>query len=229
MLEVGARFVLGALFVLWLEYLRRPRLRMSIEPRPIDSRYGDDAPARNVRTVRVILNNRPIFRLFKWMVRAPAQQCRASITFHHLDGQDVFSRSMNGRWSNSPQPVLSDILDLTGKRIMRLLNPNDLLLISRIDVHAGDGQPLDIAIRADDDTECYGWNNEAYFSTPNWRNPLWRLPANRYIVRVSVEASGQNRIDYFRLINDVPRSDFRLEPVTRSDINAVKAKKSGLR
>ena len=40
------------------------------------------------------------------MVRAPALQCRAAITFHHLDDeQDIFGRAMEGRWASSPEPV----------------------------------------------------------------------------------------------------------------------------
>src|SRR6266478_251782 len=149
MLEVGASVILGALFVLWLEYLRRPRLHILIEPQPVDSVYAGAQPARQVRTVRVVLHNRPMIWLVKWMVRAPAQQCRASITFHHTDGQDVFGRSMSGRWANSAQPVLSDIVDLTGTIILKIVNHNELSLLSRIDVYAGEEQPLDIAIRAD--------------------------------------------------------------------------------
>jgi hypothetical protein len=158
------------------------------------------------------------------MVRAPAQQCRAFITFHHLDGQDVFGRVMSGRWANSKQPVLHEIVDMNNNTTMKLRNYNDLSLDSRIDVYAGEPQPLDIAIRADDDVECYGWNNESYFSTPQWRNPRWRLPPNppnRFIVKVSVEASGLKRTGYFRLINDVPRPDFRLTSATRADKRAV--------
>jgi hypothetical protein len=53
MLEVGSSFILGALFVLWLEYLRRPRLRLTIEAQPADMPYPEQFPARHMRTVQV--------------------------------------------------------------------------------------------------------------------------------------------------------------------------------
>jgi hypothetical protein len=40
----------------------------------------------------------------------------------------------------------------------------------------------------------------------------WRLVQGRYLVRVSVTSSGQRCQGTFRLINDVARTDFRLEP-----------------
>jgi hypothetical protein len=43
------------------------------------------------------------------MVRGPALQCRAEITFHHQDGHNVFGRAMDGRWASSPEPVPSPI------------------------------------------------------------------------------------------------------------------------
>jgi hypothetical protein len=102
-------------------------------------------------------------------VRAPTLQCRASITFHHLDGQNVFGRMMERRWSSSPEPILTPIFEIIdgkdGKKMVgkQVFVETDLARLgaqSRIDVYPGESQLLDIVVRADDDGECYGWNNE---------------------------------------------------------------------
>ena len=86
-----------------------------------------------------------------------------------------------------------------------------------------ESQLLDVAARFDDDAPCYGWNNETYFSTPPWRNPAWRLGPGRYLARVEVTSSGQKCVGIFRLINDVARSDFRLEAPTAEDLQRLRS------
>jgi len=216
--------VLGAItsmgIAVAVENLRRPRLKLSIENPPYDWAAQPGAPAHEVRSLRVRLTNKELSSWAKWMVRAPALQCRATMTFHHLDGQNVFGRLMNGRWAGSPQPVPLPVVGPGGQQF-HLIDYERLTLASRIDVYPGEGELLDIAIRADNDADCYGWNNEAYFSTPQWRNPSWRLSPGRYFVRVVVTSSGQKCIGAFRLVNDVPRTDFRLEPVSERDAKVL--------
>lgn len=93
------------------------------------------------------------------------------------------------------------------------LNPE-----SRIDVYPGEEEIVDVAVRHDGDEDCYGVNNEQYFSSPPWRNPRWKLPKGRYLVKVVITSSGQKCVGAFRLINDVDsRTDFRLENTTAED------------
>jgi len=194
-----------------IEYLRRPRLELSIETPPFDWTAQLGAPAQAMRSLRVNLSNKELSRWAKWMVRSSALQCRAAVSFHHLDGQNVFGRLMDGRWAGSAQPVPLPVIGPGGQQF-QLIDYERLTLASRIDVYPGETELLDIAFRADNDVECFGWNNEAYFSTPAWRNPRWRLPPGRYVVVVAVRSSGQKCVRSFRLINDVARTDFRLEP-----------------
>jgi hypothetical protein len=168
-----------------VEYLRRPRLFLTIEKPPLDWTAQANAPAQAIRSLRLVLTNKELPRWARWMVRAPALQCRAAISFHHLDGQNVFGRVMNGRWAGSPQPVPLPVIGPGGQQF-QLIDYERLTLASRIDVYPGEKEILDIAIRADTDAECYGWNNEAYFSNPIWRNPAWKLSSGRYLVRVVV-------------------------------------------
>jgi len=103
---IGALVSIGT--VVFVEYLRRPRLELSKEDPPLDNKYDPPGsrPATEMRALRVRLFNKTLPWWAKWMVRAPALQCRAAITFHHLDDeQDIFGRAMEGRWASSPEPV----------------------------------------------------------------------------------------------------------------------------
>jgi hypothetical protein len=148
------------------------------------------------------------------MMRGPASQCRALITFHHLDGQNVFGRAMPARWSDTDQPVQIVSAAPQGQPIA-LVNLEKALRVSRVDIYPSEKELLDVAVRIDNDQDCYGWNNQAYLH--QWRNPEWRIPPGRYLAKVAITSSGQTWTDVFRLINDVPRTDFRLEPVTAED------------
>jgi len=209
----GIITILTAVFV---EYLRTPSLGFSIENPPLDVKHDGNRPARDVRTLRLNLFNKPLPNWLGWLQRAAALQCRGKITFHHLDGQNVFARAMTARWAGSPEPL--PIQALAGERVrIQIFDAVRLTTESRIDVYPAESQLLDVVSRFDEDGDCYGWNNEAYFSNPPWRNPDWRLERGRYLLRVEVTSSGKKCVGSFRLINDVARRDFRLEPATPDD------------
>lgn len=197
----------------FVEHFRRPSLVLFKEDPddatyPPGSRQVTEARVTELRSLRVRLSNRPLPRLVGWMLRVPALQCRAAITFHYLeDEQDIFGRAMEGRWPNTPEPVPIVIPPAAPGGEPLVLIPQS----RGVDIYPGESELLDIAMRADNDTECYGWNNEAYFSTPPWRNPNWRLDRGRYVVRVIVTSSGQKCIGWFRLENGAGRDSFRLE------------------
>ena len=91
-------------------------------------------------------------------------------------------------------------------------------LTTRIDIPPGESLHINVAARFDEEEECYGWNNESYFSNPVWRNPEWRLIAERYLVRLTIISAGEKCVGLFRLINDVSRNNFRLENSLPNDI-----------
>ena len=84
----------------------------------------------------------------------------------------------------------------------------------------GQWQLLDVAVRFDNEADCYGWNNDSYLY--NWRNPNWKLPRERYLAKVTITSSGQKCIGVFRLVNDVEQlADFRLDPARAGDQEKV--------
>lgn len=217
---VVASVVIGGLITILtaivVEYLRTPRLTLAIEEPPCDLEYDGNRPARRARYLRLILRNEPLPALARWMLRAAALQCRGEITFHHLDRQDVFGRTMAVRWANSPQPIRNQILDLQGNPAFQVVDFVRAATEPRVDVYPGEKQIVDVAARFDDETDCYGWNDDAYLH--QWRNPAWKLRSERYVVRVTIYSSGQKCIGIFRLVNDVDqRSDFRLLPALKED------------
>jgi len=207
-LIIGA--ILGTLgsigTAIWIERLRRPCLRLEIEP-PLDPVYMTPGNV-NYRALRVQVSNKRL----PWMVREAALQCHATVRFRHLDGRDVFLKPMEGRWAGSPQPTTSPIIDLKGQQIGALLDFNLMSRPSRIDIHPGETEAIDIAARFESDVQCYGWSNESYFSNPRGRNRERELGAGRYLVDVTVKSSGQPCHHRFVLMNDSTRSSFRLEP-----------------
>lgn len=119
------------------------------------------------------------------------------------------------RWPNSPEPIPL-LFEFDGKQAT-IVDPSLITLEQRKDVFPGEVELIDVACRLDDDEDCYGWNNESYFSNPLWRNPSWRLPQNRYLINVTIVSAGEKLSKPFRLINDVSINDFRLEDALPED------------
>src|SRR5260370_38103640 len=122
MLQLIIGAIIAILITIWMEYLRRPSLTLSVETPPIDTEY-EGRPAKNRRGVRLKLHNEPLPSWAQWMVRAPALQCRGIVTFHHLDGQNIFGRAMAARWANSVEPVPISIANSKGEEQFRMLDP----------------------------------------------------------------------------------------------------------
>src|SRR5260370_199717 len=135
------------------------------------------------------------------------------------------SSVMDARWASSPEPLPIQAVGPGGQQF-QILDLARLGLGSRTDTYPGESEVLDVAVRIENDVECYGWNNETYFSQPIGRNQNWRLDKGRYLVRVTVVSSGQKCVDVFRLINDVGRQDCRLEPATEEDKLRIKGRTS---
>lgn len=209
--------VLGAIIAIFvtiaLELLRKPTLGFEILP-PKDMVFNNQ-PANRMRAVCLKLVNNPLPKWAQWMSRNPALQCHGNITFHHLDGQNIFGRSMIVRWSGAPEP--NPLRIQIGNVEGFVFDPVRITHIQKMDIYPGESAEIDIAARFDGEPECYGWSNESYFSNPPWRTVKWRLSENRYIVKVTIFSSGETVSKSFRLINDVEQQDFRIEAALPED------------
>jgi hypothetical protein len=189
------------------ENFRKPKLKLEIV-NPDDRKYIDH-PAKQARFLCLKLSNKLLPLFVRWMSRNAAMQCHGFITFYHLDGQDVFGRAMPIRWCNSPEPSIMKI-DVKGKQCF-ITDSVNFTLEPRLDIYPGESENLNIVVRFDNEDECYGWNNESYFSKPLWRNPSWKMSKGRYLIMVTILSAGETIRGKFRLINDISQHDFRIE------------------
>lgn len=225
-LELFFGAILGTVFsiftTIWIEVQRKPKLSLKIAT-PHDNEYDERHPAQKARFLGILVENHALSRGLRWLSRNAAIQSTAQITFYHLDGQKVFSNSMSGRWSGSPEPVSP--VNISGERVYfeNVILSFDLSAASTLkkDIYPGGEEKIDIAARFDQDEDCFGWNNEGYFSEPKWRNPKWKLQSGRYLVLVEVSTSGEKTRGLFRLSNDVSINDFRLEEAKPQDFSSI--------
>jgi hypothetical protein len=205
--------ILAILTTISIELLRKPSLQINTY-KAGEGTYTD-RPAKKARFLYLEIENRQLPKIFKWISRNAALQCHGTITFHHLDGTDVFGRSMQIRWTNLPEP--SPIILLIGDKVSKIFDPRKFDHFSRVDVYPGESEIMNVASRFDEDEECFGWSNESYYSEPLWRNQNWKLPKGRYLIHISVVSSGEKCEGLFRLINDVGINDFRIEKSLPTD------------
>lgn len=215
-LEIIFGSIIGAFLSIvitaYFERIRRPSLSMRIKKMPLADYSKNDLPrpAKKAQFLYVALANNGLTRLGKLLsTRDTAARCHGVISFHRMDGTNIFKRDMILRWTNLPEPLPDPT---TQSLDMRKIEHN-----YRIDVSPGEEEWFNIAARFDDEEECYGWSNWSYLPPNYWRNPDWKLPFGCYLVRVKIISSGNTCEKLFRLINDVPMKDFRLEPALPGD------------
>ena len=182
-LVVGA--CIAVLIPIIIEALRKPRLELTIAA-AADAEYPEKTPARKVRFLHVDVENKPL----RLMSRNTAIQCHGSITFHNLDGQRFFEKSMPIRWvgPGQPEPTLVPII-ADGKNIGGIPDLR-FSLAPKVDIAPGEKEPLGVAARFDNDNDCFGWSNDNYFSDPPWRNQTWKLRPGCYLVKINVVCAG---------------------------------------
>lgn len=212
----GALITIGV--VVFVEHLRKPRLGLEIGNPEYATWTG--RPANKAKWLRLKAENRQLPRLARWLSRNTALHCSGLITFYHLDGQNVFGRSMQARWwgvrEPLPIPAVAEWLPP-----IQIIDPVRLAPEMHRDIYSGESEQLDVAVRFDDDVECYGWCDDNYRSNPLWRTPDWELGSGIYLVKVTVRYSSTKCSDVFRLINDVPVNDFRFENAQPDDYKRI--------
>lgn len=200
----------SAVFVLFLEALRRPKISIVAErglPPHHDGR----------RFLRVLVSNAPTVWFMKPFVdRQPALLTSAQIVFLNQDDRPRFraDHNMQGRWSRTPEPVSNPIA---------VPDPNNaghiLLAVffdwsrvrDTVDIVPGAQEPLDIVMRAPGSDTATGWHNEI-INNPN-PTKKFELPRGRFRALVVVQSSGRRFRKAFEIVNDVELDQFRLEPL----------------
>lgn len=211
MLTIVIAILTGILTYICIESYSKPKLQIKLasDNMYVDRNYPKNHPAKSARFLCLEVENKLPLRLTRWAIsRKVAQKCHGEITFHHINGQDIFGRAMIIRWTKSPTPI--ELQDDIGKII---------------DIHTGEKYLLDVAAKFEDEDECYGWSTDNFFSVPEWRDPNWKLFRGRYLVKVTIESAGEKWIGIFRLINDVSQKDFRIENASKSEKKNIRVEK----
>ena len=198
--------IIAIAFTIFIENLRKSKLQI-INISFIDKEYTNKYPAQNARFLVVEIQNKPLPKFVKWMSRNPALHCHGYVSFHYMDGQNIFGRNMQLKWSDQPLPTTLWIQ--TNNEKIGISNFQSSF--NTIDAFVGEKYKLDVAAKFDEDSECYGWTYENEFSDPLWRNKNWKLKEGQYLVHITIISSGEKCEEIFRLINSIQRTDFRLE------------------
>jgi hypothetical protein len=206
-----------SVLVMWLS---RPKVKISIdEPQCLRTKNAEGEVLEKYRAVRVVVANTKRFPRF-WP-RQTVIRATASITFHKdQTGKKLFDgRRMRGRWASLPQPEVV-VLDNDGNR--RLFpDPSLAANIPEIDIPWGEKEPLDIAVRFENEPLAYGWSNENYYDPEErYRAKQWCLREN-CLVKVVVRGSGETSKGIYRLISK-QAGDFRLDHASRRDRKLVR-------
>lgn len=221
--ETTAQIILGGLITIVIaavfEYLKQPKLYFKYDPEicRVENRYNGSTASIAVFLTIQLWNRKPPWMLF-WLNRNTADHCSGHITFHFLeDGGRAIDKAMRIRWSGSPEPTSNFIID---GQPTTLFDPSKLDLSYWQPCYPNNKITLDVVARFDKDEECYGWTAENYLY--NWRNPKFKLPAGRYLVRIEVLSGGLTVSETYKLENSLGINEFRLTEVTKEEKSRVR-------
>jgi len=211
--------VVGALISIWvtmlLEGVQKPNLELELRSE-CATRFRAGSHLGYVLQLRLV--NKPLPRGLGWLQRNSATEASGTITFRDLNGKDVFGAVMPIRWSNSPQPGYTVVEDTPNAAPIKkmIFNPERLSTTRNIPPGSHDEGVLDVAARFDNESECYGVNNESYFN--DWHTPRWKLLPGEYLVDVKIRASNASCADTFHLSNEgsLP-GGFRLAKASKAE------------
>jgi hypothetical protein len=173
------------LFALWVDKRRMPKLEITAsEEANSDNTYTlpNLHAGERWKFFRVTVKNKPFTRIFSWIPRQTAENCRGKIEFSKIGTEELppsmlrrLPFSMLGRWISSPE--LSYLSKSSA--ILKILQPDPVTIPIN-----EKGEILDVITKCENDKEAYGWNNEAYFN--NWRTPHYKLEGGKYAVKISI-------------------------------------------
>lgn len=178
---ISSIFAVG--IALYIERKRMPLLRITASDQAnVDNTYKDRG---RWKFFRVLVINKPFPKILNWIPRQTAENCRAKVEFYDLNKNQLFG--FNGRWASTPE-----LPQLEHDHLLKLLYPDP------VTIPVGDSEYLDIIVKYENDSEAYGWNNEAYIH--DWRTPHYKLDCGRYLVKVTINTqNGLSFNSWFRL------------------------------
>lgn len=199
--------ILVAAFVGWLlarvlQNLEKPDLKLEVFPSLPNHDYG----AHKFLAVRVTNKNRGFLRRVLFGNRS-ALFCRAQVKFTSVEGSELLSSQLDGRWASTGEPVLQ-----IGSR--RLFQYNRVPDLKFEHIMPGRFCDLAIAIKHEGEPEFYAFDNESYAYLPQgFRDPNKSVSDRICTVDVQiVSADGAYPTRRFEIHNPSNRtSTFKIE------------------
>lgn len=216
--------VLGTLFSIAVtvvfEKQKRPQLTMKIVVVEAAHYPPKSHPADDAQFLYVKLINENLSRFWSVFInRNVTLGCRGRISFHRLDGTPLYERWMTLRWTRSDEyNKFMNTFQLQDGSVVTIFDKDRFnYATAKKDITPGDEELFNIACRYDKDENCYGWSNDSYSSTPQWRNPDWEIPKGVFLANIEIVSSTIKVSKVFRIMNDLSIKDFRLSPALPQD------------
>lgn len=119
---------------------------------------------------------------------AQANHVVINLTFFAADG--IKAVNLYGRWTENEQPGTRPHLMPIDDIRRRDLIPN------------GEPNHIDVVMKYDEDDCCYAFNDETCRSSPDWRDPIHRLPDSEYHVRLVLKGVGMEPTEEWLLLKN---------------------------
>lgn len=176
--------IVAIMLTLFIEKKRLPKLDiLAIETANSDNIYSSGQHVNERwKFFRVKVINKRFPKIFSWIPRQTAENCRAKIEIHKINPKKT-GFSFQGRWASTPElPHIQDAF-------VKLQHPEP------VTIPIGFDEKLDIITKAQKDDCAYGWNNEAYFN--NWRTQKYKLEVGNYKVKIAITT--QNGVSFTKI------------------------------
>lgn len=204
--------IVGILVVLLIERQRRPNLRFQIaQPNIIPP--NDQQNRMEYKWLAITVANPNTPRCIRWVYpRDTAIGCQPYVVFRQLDGTRIFDYDLVPPWDGVAEPEIT--------KIERIVTAE-----TRVDIQPGEHRSFHFVGRARNDTECFGWTNEAYLIPElNWRDPRWRLERGQYVASMRVNVQGREFVQDFLIVNDGFYEEFCLTPLNNEQRKRLRAR-----
>jgi hypothetical protein len=188
--------------VIFYEWAKKPRLSLEIGTVHVIPQLLTHTPTHRFLHVKAV-NHRSRF-WGRLMPRNAALFCRAWVDVFPGAGAPF---TFDARWTTKREP--GEYIGLDKLKI----DPGLVYQIPREDIHAGEEAEISIAVKHQNEEECYGFNNKSYMFSA-WKNPDWKIGLGKHRVAVRLSCGDLYITRNFFLNNQSNRiDDFKLEPL----------------
>ncbi len=161
------------------DWFTRPLVEISLDDRPLALGQYPNLPPLAFYHLKV----RNLPAKLPLSSRKPAWSSKATIDVFKPAGTRVIAEPIHARWTSQPEPLAPAV---SGNQLISVVDFARLMNARKVDIHAHEDEYISLAVKYDDQPECYIFSNESYLHPPAWSNPAWRLDSGEYRIVVTV-------------------------------------------